>query len=86
MVAGQTAGPSPRGRLPFGCGESRAFGFADRAHGIPNTLETQFGIASGTKGITTLVVNAVLPLDLEARDLLGRDLPLIDDGVTVGHS
>ena len=66
-------------------GESWAFGFADRAHGIPNTLETQFGIASGTKGITALVVNAVLPLDLEARELLGRDLPLIDDGVTVGH-
>jgi len=26
-----------------------AFGMADRAHSIANTLETQFGIASGTK-------------------------------------
>ncbi|MDP9318564.1 MAG: beta-lactamase family protein, partial [Actinomycetota bacterium] len=33
-----------------------AFGFADRAHRIRNTVETQFGIASGTKGLTALAV------------------------------
>ena len=27
----------------------RASGLADRAHGIPNTATTRFGIASGTK-------------------------------------
>jgi CubicO group peptidase (beta-lactamase class C family) len=60
-------------------------GFADRAHEIPNTPETQFAIASGTKGFTRLVVQATLPLDLRARELLGDDLPLIDDRVTVEH-
>jgi len=66
-------------------GESWAFGFADRAHGIPNAVETQFAIASGTKGFTAVVARSVLPLDLRARELLGDDLPLIDRGVTVEH-
>ena len=65
--------------------ESWAFDFADRAHEIPNTVDTQFGIASGTKGLTALVAEAVLPLDLRARELLGDDLPLIDQRVTVEH-
>lgn len=66
-------------------GESWAFGLADRAHEIPNTVETQFAVASGTKGFTAVVARRVLPLDLRARDLLGPDLPLIDDRVTVQH-
>src|SRR5262249_8257875 len=66
-------------------GETWAFGFADRAHEVPNSPETQFAIASGTKGVTALVAAAVLPLDLHARELLGSDLPLIDDRVTVEH-
>lgn len=66
-------------------GESWAFGFADRAHEIPNTVDTQFGIASGTKGFTAVVARAVLPLGLRARELLGADLPLVDDRVTVEH-
>jgi CubicO group peptidase (beta-lactamase class C family) len=66
-------------------GESWAFGFADRAHEIPNTVDTQFGLASGTKGFTAVVARAVLPLELRARELLGADLPLIDDRVTVEH-
>lgn len=64
---------------------SWAFEFADRAHEIPNTVDTQFGVASGTKGLTALVAEAVLPLDLRARELLGDDLPLIDQRVTVEH-
>jgi len=64
-------------------GESWAFGLADRAHEIPNAFDTQFAIASGTKGLTALVAEAVLPLGLRARELLGDDLPLIDDRVTV---
>ena len=35
-----------------------AYGFADRAHGVPNTVETLFAIASGTKGLTALAVMA----------------------------
>src|SRR3954452_18031408 len=64
---------------------SWAFGLADRAHEIPNTVETQFAVASGAKGLTAVVTEAVLPLDLRARELLGADLPLIDDRVTVEH-
>jgi len=57
---------------------------------IPNTLETRFAIASATKGATALVVvslivDEILALETAARSLLGRDLPLIDDAVTVGH-
>lgn len=67
-----------------------AYGFADRAHRIANTVQTQFGIASGTKGLTALAVmglveGGVLGLDTTARSLLGDDLPLIADDVTVEH-
>ena len=66
-----------------------AFGLADRRHAIPNSTSTRFGIASGTKGFTALVVmslvsDGVLSLDTTARSLLGDDLPLIDDAVTIG--
>ena len=68
----------------------RAYGLADRAHAIPNTAETQFGTASGTKGLTALVVmrlveDGVLSLSTTARSVLGEDLPLIDERVTVEH-
>ncbi|MES1246342.1 MAG: serine hydrolase domain-containing protein [Actinomycetota bacterium] len=66
-------------------GETWCFGFADRAHEIPNAPDTQFGIASGTKGFTRLVAEATLAPDLRARELLGDDLPLIDDRVTVAQ-
>lgn len=68
----------------------RAYGLADRAHGIPNTPETQFATASGTKGLTALVVmrlveDGALGLDTTARSVLGADLPLVDDRVTIEH-
>jgi CubicO group peptidase (beta-lactamase class C family) len=67
-----------------------AYGFADRAHRISNTVETRFGIASGTKSLTALVVmglveRRVLELRTTARSLLGADLPLIADDVTIEH-
>ncbi|HSL15651.1 MAG TPA: serine hydrolase domain-containing protein [Actinomycetota bacterium] len=67
-----------------------AYGFADRRHRIPNRMDTQFGIASGVKGLTaltvmTLVQEGRLELATTARSMLGRDLPLIDDSVTVEH-
>jgi CubicO group peptidase (beta-lactamase class C family) len=69
---------------------AQAYGLADRAHEIPNTLSTQFGIASGTKGLTALTVvslisDGVLALGTTARSVLGTDLPLIGDDVTVEH-
>jgi len=67
-----------------------AYGLAHRAHEIPNTLDTQFAIASGTKGFTavavaTLIADGSLTLSTSARSVLGRDLPLIPDDVTVEH-
>jgi CubicO group peptidase (beta-lactamase class C family) len=70
--------------------EVRAYGLADRAHGIPNTVDTQFGIASGAKALTalavvSLVAEGALDLGTRARELLGADLPLIGGDVTVEH-
>jgi CubicO group peptidase (beta-lactamase class C family) len=68
----------------------RAYGLAHRGLGIPNTVDTQFAIASGSKGLTALTVMSLvesgeLSLDMRARAALGDDLPLIDDRVTVEH-
>ena len=67
-----------------------AYGDADRAHGIPNTVETLFATASATKSLTALTVMSLvergtLTLGTTARSLLGNDLPLIADDVTVEH-
>ena len=67
-----------------------AYGFADRRWRIPNRPDTRFGLASGTKGITALTVVSLieehtLSLTTRARELLGDDLPLIRDDVTVEH-
>jgi CubicO group peptidase (beta-lactamase class C family) len=69
---------------------ARAYGYADRAHGVLNTVDTLFATASGTKGLTALAVMALvergtLELGTTARSLLGDDLPLIADDVTVEH-
>lgn len=68
----------------------RAWGLADRAHGIPNTVETQFGIASAVKGFTavttmSLVAEDALTLEASVRTLLGDVLELVDRRVTVEH-
>jgi CubicO group peptidase (beta-lactamase class C family) len=68
----------------------RAYGLADRAHEVANTVETQFGLASGTKGFTavavaSLIEEGALALSTTARSVLGGDLPLIRDDVTVEH-
>lgn len=67
-----------------------AYGLADRAHEVPNTLETMFAIASGSKSLTALAVMSLiergtLRLGTTARSLLGDDLPLIADDVTIEH-
>jgi CubicO group peptidase (beta-lactamase class C family) len=67
-----------------------AYGFADRAHEVPNTVETLFATASGSKGLTALTVMGLverrtLELGTTARALLGTDLPLIADDVTIGQ-
>ena len=69
---------------------AKAYGFADRRNQIPNTLDTQFAIASGGKALTALAVvslieDGTLDLRTTARSVLGDDLPLIGDDVTIEH-
>jgi CubicO group peptidase (beta-lactamase class C family) len=68
----------------------RAYGLADRAHDVPMTADTMLAIASGTKGFTalavmSLVADGTLEPGTTARSLLGADLPLVADDVTVEH-
>ncbi|RSM82108.1 serine hydrolase [Kibdelosporangium aridum] len=74
------------GRIEF----AKAYGYAHRGYQIANTVDTRFSIASGVKGLTaltvvSLIVDGVLELATTARSVLGKDLPLIDDAVTVEH-
>jgi CubicO group peptidase (beta-lactamase class C family) len=67
---------------------AKAYGLAHRGHRIATTVDTQFAIASGGKGLTALTVVSLIEaseLDLAttARSVLGSDLPLIGDEVTV---
>jgi CubicO group peptidase (beta-lactamase class C family) len=67
-----------------------AYGYANRAFGVPNTCDSQFAIASGVKGLTALTIVSLieqgqLDLTTTARSVLEADLPLIDDDVTVEH-
>ncbi|KRB37679.1 serine hydrolase domain-containing protein [Microbacterium sp. Root180] len=69
---------------------AEAYGLADRAHGVANTIGTRFGMASSCKAFTALAVlslveEGTLRLDTPVREILGADLPLIDDAVTVEH-
>jgi CubicO group peptidase (beta-lactamase class C family) len=66
----------------------QAYGYASRAWEIPNVADTRFAIASGVKGMTALAVvslveDGMLSLGATARSVLGVDLPLIDDEVTI---
>ncbi len=68
----------------------RAYGLANRAHAVPITQESQLAIASGVKGLTALTVVSLieegrLAPETAARSVLGADLPLIADDVTVEH-
>jgi len=65
-------------------------GRAHRADQVAMTVDTRLAMASGSKAFTALVVHALvadgaLALTTRARELLGDDLPLIDDRVTVEH-
>ncbi|MEZ0447283.1 serine hydrolase domain-containing protein [Cellulomonas sp. ICMP 17802] len=69
---------------------SLAFGLADRRHGLAMTPDSQVAMASGSKGMTALAVmslveDGTLALTTTARSLLGADLPLVADDVTVEH-
>lgn len=68
----------------------RCYGHAHRALGVPNMATTRFALASGGKfptalAIMRLVESGTLRLSDPVRPILGDDLPLIDDRVTVEH-
>lgn len=65
-----------------------AYGSAHRGWQVPNSPATRFQIASGAKGFTALVIASLiederLRFETTARSVLGGDLPLIDDDVTI---
>ncbi|WP_313558206.1 serine hydrolase domain-containing protein [Miniimonas arenae] len=67
-----------------------AWGLADRRHRIAMTPAHRIAVASGAKGFTaltvmSLVADGTLTLDTTARSLLGDDLPLIGEDVTIEH-
>jgi CubicO group peptidase (beta-lactamase class C family) len=68
----------------------KSYGLARRGFEISNKVETRFGIASGTKGLTALAVvrlieEGLLEVSTTARSVLGQDLPLVDGRVTIEH-
>jgi CubicO group peptidase (beta-lactamase class C family) len=68
----------------------QAHGLANRAFEVPNRDDTRFGLASGSKGFVAVAAASLieagdLRLDTTARSVLGGDLPLIADDVTVEH-
>ncbi len=68
----------------------RCSGYAHRALQVPTTRQTRFALASGSKimtalGILRLVDGGALRLSDPVRPILGDDLPLIDDRVTIEH-
>ncbi len=67
-----------------------ARGLADRANARPIRLDTRFGIASATKGLTALTVASLiesgqLRYETTLRSLLPDDLPMVDPTVTIEH-
>jgi CubicO group peptidase (beta-lactamase class C family) len=69
-------------------GFRQAHGHAHRALGVPVTPTTRFALASGGKTFTAVMVLRLVERgrgggDAPGRPLLGDDLPLIDDAVTV---
>lgn len=67
---------------------AKAYGMAHRGLQIANTVDTQFAVASAVKGLTALTVVSLiddgsLDLSTTARSVLGTDLPMIDNAVTV---
>lgn len=66
----------------------RAEGWMHRGYRVPMRADARIAIASGSKAFTALAVlrlveEGTLRLDQPARELLGADLPLIDDAVTL---
>jgi len=69
---------------------ARAAGYADRSNRVPNTLETRFGIASGTKFLTALAIGKLieaeqLSFSTPLKDCLALDFPRYSPEITIRH-
>lgn len=69
---------------------ARAAGYADRSNKIENTLETRFGIASGTKFFTALAIGKLiaagkLSFFTRLADCVALDFPRYSRGITIRH-
>lgn len=67
-----------------------AYGYANRAEQIPNTLETRFGMASGSKTFTSLAIcqlvdKGILAFETRLADCLDVSFPHFDPAVTLHH-
>jgi CubicO group peptidase (beta-lactamase class C family) len=69
---------------------ARPYGLADRERRVSNTLDTRFGIASGTKFLTALAIGRLiadgrLQLTTPLADILALDFPEYAPGITIEH-
>ena len=68
----------------------RAAGYADRSNKIANSLDTRFGIASGTKFLTALAIGKLiaaqkLSLSTKLQDCITLDFPQYSPEITIRH-
>lgn len=68
----------------------QAAGYADRSNQIANTVDTRFGIASGTKFFTALAIGKLivaqkLTLSTRLRDCVALDFPHYAPEITIQH-
>ena len=68
----------------------RAAGYADRSNKIENTLETRFGIASGTKFFTALAIGKLieakkLSFSTRLKDCIALNFPGYSQEITIRH-
>lgn len=68
----------------------RAAGYADRSNKIANSLDTRFGIASGTKFLTSLAIGKLiaaqkLSLSTKLQDCLTLNFPQYSPEITIRH-
>jgi CubicO group peptidase (beta-lactamase class C family) len=68
----------------------RAAGYADRSNKIANTLETRFGIASGTKFFTALAIGKLieakkLSFSTKLQDCVALNFPHYSPEITIRH-
>jgi CubicO group peptidase (beta-lactamase class C family) len=69
---------------------ARAAGYADRSNRVANTLDTRFGIASGTKFFTALAIGRLvaagrLTLSTKLHECVALDFPHYSPDITIAH-